>query len=205
MLRKKHARKHEESSEQPGDMRAQSSELKDETSVEGAEALEQEGGAVGNDNRRQDRGELERLAGEAADWKDRCLRAMADMDNVRRRARQEADDARRFASLGLISDLLPVLDNFSRALESAEQAQDFEALRSGVELIHRQLSELLKKNGLERIDAVGQPFDPNLHEAIMQVEPQEGQAPHEVVEELRAGYRLHDRIVRPTLVKVTSG
>lgn len=202
MLRKKHARKHETESEQPKESDAET-ELKDEASVEGAEALEQDTGAAAGT--RRDRDEAERLAAEAADWKDRCLRAIADMDNVRRRARLEADEARRFANLGLIADLLPVLDNFARAVESAEQTEDFEALRSGVELIHRQLSELLERTGLERIEAVGQPFDPNFHEAILQVEPQEGQAPHQVVEELRAGYRMKDRVVRPTLVKVTSG
>jgi molecular chaperone GrpE len=149
--------------------------------------------------------EVERLRTEAADYKDRYLRAIADMDNVRRRARMDADDAKKFANERLVSELLPVLDNFARALEAAEQSPNFDALKSGVDLIHRQLSEVLTRAGLQRIDAVGQPFDPNLHEAIMQVEPQEGQEPHEVVEELRAGYRFSDRVVRPTLVKVTSG
>lgn len=142
---------------------------------------------------------------EAADWKDRYVRSLADMDNVRRRARMEAEEARKFASEKVISDLLPVLDNFSRALEAANQTSDFEALRSGVELIHRQLTDLLERTGLQRIEALGQPFDPNLHEAIMQVEPADGQEPHQVVEELRPGYRLHERVVRPSLVKVTSG
>ncbi|MFN3649316.1 MAG: nucleotide exchange factor GrpE [Armatimonadota bacterium] len=142
---------------------------------------------------------------EAADWKDRYLRSLADMDNVRRRARMEAEDARKFANEKVISDLLPVLDNFTRALDAASQTSDLEALRSGVELIHRQLSDALERHGLERIEALGQPFDPNLHEAIMQVEASDGQEPHQVVEELRPGYRLHERVVRPSLVKVTAG
>jgi molecular chaperone GrpE len=148
---------------------------------------------------------VERLRAEVADLKDRYLRALADMDNVRKRARLDADDARKFANEGLVSELLPVLDNFARAIEAAEQSPNFEALKSGVDLIHRQLSEVLTRAGLQKIDAMGQPFDPNVHEAIMQVEPQEGQEPHQVVEELRAGYRFSDRVVRPTLVKVTSG
>ena len=74
-----------------------------------------------------------------------------------------------------------------------------------MELIYRRFADVLQRAGLERIEAVDQPFDPNLHEAIMQVEPQEGQQPHHVVEELRPGYKLNERVVRPTLVKVTSG
>jgi molecular chaperone GrpE len=150
-------------------------------------------------------GRVAELEKELADWKDRCLRAMADMDNVRRRARIEAEEARKYANENLVADLLPVLDNFSRALDAAGQTSSVEALASGVEQIHRQLSEVLARAGLRRIDAVGQPFDPNLHEAILQVEPQEGQEAHQVVEELRPGYRLNDRVVRPSLVKVTSG
>jgi len=190
MLRKKHAKKDEKQSEQRQDMETEYQDLTEDGANAGAQTV----GAA----------DAERLRAEAEEWKDRALRALADMDNVRRRARQEAEDARRYASQTLVSELLPVLDNFNRALEHAEQTSDYDALRSGVELIHRQLTEVLEKAGLERIEAVGQPFDPNLHEAIMQVEPQEGQAPHEVVEELRAGYRMKDRVVRPSLVKVTS-
>ena len=147
-------------------------------------------------------GELE---AELAEWKDRALRAAADMENVRRRARLDADEARKFANENLVSELLPVVDNFTRALEAAEQTSDFEALKNGVDLTRRQLLDALRRAGVEQIPALGQPFDPNLHEAIMQVEAQDGQEPGQVVEELRPGYRLHDRVVRPSLVKVTSG
>ncbi|HTE20687.1 MAG TPA: nucleotide exchange factor GrpE [Armatimonadota bacterium] len=145
------------------------------------------------------------LEREAEEWRDRCLRTAAEMENLRRRAQREAEEDRKRGNERLISELLPALDNFSRALESADQTSNLEALKTGVELIYRQLSDVLSRQGLERIEALGQPFDPNLHEAIMQVEPQEGQSPHEVVEELRAGFRLNDRVLRPTLVKVTSG
>ena len=152
--------------------------------------------------------EAERIATlerEAEEWRDRCLRTAAEMENLRRRAQREAEEDRKRGNERLISELLPALDNFSRALESADQTSHREALKTGVELIYRQLSDVLSRQGLERIEALGQPFDPNQHEAIMQVEPQEGQNPHEVVEELRAGFRLNDRVIRPTLVKVTSG
>lgn len=166
----------------------------------GVAAAETEG-----EDEQAEAGELQRLQAEANEWRDRCLRSVADMDNVRRRARLDAEDARRFANAQLLTDLLPVVDNFSRALEHAEQSTDFEALRTGVSMIHRQLTDLLGRSGLERIESLGQPFDPNLHEAIMQVEPTDGQAPNQVVEELRPGYKLSDRVVRPALVKVTSG
>jgi molecular chaperone GrpE len=160
--------------------------------------------AGGADGDRVLRAEVERLEAEVADWRDRALRAAADMENVRRRARLDVEEAHRFASERLITDLLPVLDNFTRALEASDQTQNLEALRSGVEQIHRQLSDLLSRSGVEQIEAVGQPFDPNVHEAIMQVEPEEGQEPNQVVDELRAGYKLSGRVIRPTLVKVTS-
>ena len=146
----------------------------------------------------------ERLEAEIAELKDRNLRLLAEMDNIRRRTEREKEDARKFASEGLLSDLLPALDNFARALQAAEQTTDFGALKNGVDLTHRQLLEALTRHGLKKIEAAGQPFDPNLHEAIMQVPPQEGQEAHRVVEELRSGYTLNDRVLRPTLVKVTS-
>lgn len=145
------------------------------------------------------------LQQELAEWKERALRAAADMENFRRRSAMEAENARKYANEGLIYDLLPVLDNFQRAVDAAEKTPNFEALKSGVDLIQRQLDEVLKRKGLEHIQAVGEAFDPNIHQAVMQVEPEDGQAPHVVVEELRPGYKLNDRVLRPTLVKVTSG
>ncbi len=151
------------------------------------------------------REELEKQQQAAAEAHDRFIRTLADFDNYRKRSQTQMEDTRKFANEELVSNLLPILDNFERALQSVESAQNVEAVREGVQLIYRQLGDALTKIGLKPIEAVGQPFDPNLHEAIMQVEPQGDQQPHEVVEELRRGYQLHDRVVRPTLVKVTSG
>lgn len=145
------------------------------------------------------------LQQELAEWKERALRTAADLENFRRRAAMEAENARKYANEGLIYDLLPVLDNFQRAVDAAEKTPNFEALKSGVDLIQRQLDEVLKRKGLEHIRAVGEAFDPNFHQAVMQVEPESGQSAHAVVEELRPGYKLNDRVLRPTLVKVTSG
>ena len=147
---------------------------------------------------------VEALERELAEWRDRCLRQAAEGDNLRRRTLREAEDSRRYANERLITDLLPVLDNLSRALDAASQTDNFEALQSGVQAIHRQLDDLLTRSGLERINAVGADFDPNQHEAILQVPAGDDQEPGQVVEELRAGYRLNERVVRPSLVKVTS-
>lgn len=165
-------------------------------------------GAAGETESDGTQGELEALRAERDLWKERAdqaLRTAAELDTAKRRARQEIDDARKYASEKLISDLLPVVDNFTRALDAAEQNPSVDALKEGVAATHRQLIDALERVGLTRIEALNQPFDPNVHEAIMQVEPGEGQEPHQVVEELRAGYKLHDRVVRPSLVKVTSG
>jgi molecular chaperone GrpE len=140
-----------------------------------------------------------------ADWKERAMRTAAEMENFRRRSQIEAQNIKKFANEGLVYDLLPVLDNFQRAVDAAEKTPNFEALKSGVDLIFRQLNEVLAKVGLEHIEAIGQPFDPNYHQAVMQVEPEDHQEPHQVVEELRPGYTLNDRVLRPSLVKVTSG
>lgn len=144
------------------------------------------------------------LEAELGEVKDRFLRSVAEMENVRRRARLDVEEAHRFANSRLITDLLPVLDNFLRALDAATQTDNLAALQDGVTLIHRQLEDALERAGLSRISAVGERFDPNLHEAIMQVPAEEGQEPMTVIEELRGGFRLHDRVLRPSLVKVTS-
>ena len=138
----------------------------------------------------------------AADSHDKFLRTLADFDNYRRRTRQEMEDASRFANQKLISDLLPVLDNFERALQHSEGNGGGEAVREGVLLTQKQLFDTLAKHGVEPIEAVGKPFDPQFHEAIMRVEPAPDQEPGTVAEELRKGYTLHGRVLRASLVKV---
>jgi molecular chaperone GrpE len=145
--------------------------------------------------------EQERVATENHD---KFMRALADLENYRRRARQELEEVRLYGNETLISNLLGVMDNLERALQAAESSQNFEALRDGVSLTHKQLLESLGKSGLQPIEAVGKPFDPSLHEAIMQVEAGEGQEPNTVVEELRKGYTLHGRVLRASLVKVAA-
>jgi molecular chaperone GrpE len=140
----------------------------------------------------------------AAENHDKFMRALADLDNYRRRARQELEEVRLYGNEALLSNLLGVMDNLERALQAAESTQNFEALLDGVSLTHKQLLETLGKSGLQPIESVGKPFDPSLHEAIMQVEAGEGQEPNTVVEELRRGYTLNGRVLRASLVKVAA-
>lgn len=142
------------------------------------------------------------LEQQAAEWQDRYLRAVADMENVKRRHRQDMEDARRFGNEQLLGSLVSVMDNLQRALEAAERGENFAALRDGVSITQKQLMEVLQKSGLVPIEAVGQPFDPTLHEAIGHVEAEEDQAPDTVVQEIQRGYTLHGRLLRPSLVRI---
>ncbi|MEX2415508.1 MAG: nucleotide exchange factor GrpE [Paenibacillaceae bacterium] len=133
----------------------------------------------------------------------RFLRVQADFDNFRRRSRQEKEEFAKYASSKLIEQLLPVLDNFERALATGRETTDTESLLKGVDMIFRLLSQVLEQEGLKPIEAVGQPFDPEFHQAIMQVESAE-HVEGTIVEEIQKGYNLKDKILRPAMVKVSS-
>jgi molecular chaperone GrpE len=128
-------------------------------------------------------------------------RLQADFENYQKRLARELADERRYAIAPLVLDLLPTLDNLERALNQAQNEGDRPALIQGVSMVRSQLLESLARHGVIPIDTLGQPFDPNLHEAILQ-QPREGVAPGTVVEVLESGYRLHDRVLRPTKVIV---
>lgn len=150
--------------------------------------------------------ELAALRAEAAkateNW-NQYLRAVADLDNFRKRAARERQDAGRYASEALLTKLLPVLDSLDRALSAAEGADDGaqNALREGVQMVRNQFLTAMTEAGLEEVDAAGQVFDPTLHEAVSTAEV-EGVEEGQVVEQLRKGYRLHDRLLRPASVIV---
>lgn len=132
----------------------------------------------------------------------RYLRTQADFDNFRRRSRQEKEDFAKYASGKLIEQLLPIVDNFERALSASKDNKDYEALQKGVDMIYRQLDQVLVQEGLQPIESVGQPFNPEYHQAIMQVESDE----HEegiVLEEMQKGYKLKDKVLRVAMVKVS--
>jgi molecular chaperone GrpE len=147
--------------------------------------------------------ELDHLRGEMQEANDRLLRAQAELDNYRKRARRELEDERRYAELPLLRDLLPVSDNISRAIQSAEKNHDSAALLEGFRMVGKQLEDVLQRHDTRRIDALGQPFDPNLHQAIAQ-QPVADQPENTVVAVGQEGYQLHDRVVRPAQVVVST-
>jgi len=131
---------------------------------------------------------------------DRLLRTAAEFDNFRKRVDRERRELVEFAASDLLLELLPIVDNFERALQ-APAPPEAEAFRKGVELIHKQMLDLLRKRGVTPIEAVGADFDPNFHQAVIH----EASADHregEVMEELQRGYMLGDRLLRPAMVKV---
>jgi molecular chaperone GrpE len=137
----------------------------------------------------------------ADDFRDRYLRTLADFENFRKRSEREKNDFQRYALAGLIRDLLPVLDNFDRGLDHAEEGDEF---HKGMALIYKQLFDVLQRHGLKPITESGVRFDPNIHEGVVRVE--DASVPsHTVVEVMQKGYFLHDRLIRPAMVKVAVG
>lgn len=143
--------------------------------------------------------ELTRLADEN---QQRYLRAQADFDNFRRRTAKEREELAQYASMKLIGQLLPVIDNFGRAIEAAKTGGDVESFSKGVDMIFRQVEGVLEAEGLKTMETVGQPFNPEFHQAIMQVESDEFEEGI-VVEEVQKGYMLKDKVLRPAMVKVS--
>jgi len=144
---------------------------------------------------------LERAQAEAARLKDQLLRLAADFDNFKKRSRRELEDVRKMAREDVLRDLLPVFDNLERATAHAAQATDVTALSEGIGMVMRQFTDTLGKLGVERIQALGTPFDPAIHEAVQHLETAE-HAPGSVAVELQAGYRAGDRVLRPAMVVV---
>lgn len=147
------------------------------------------------------RAEVEAKAREAAEAHDRYLRALADFDNFRRRVTREREEWRRQAQEELLREILPVLDNFDRALAGAPAPGADGGFRAGVELIHRDFLKALERIGVRPFGAVGEPFDPQRHEAVGRVERADV-ADQTVVHEMQRGYLLHERVLRPARVVV---
>lgn len=145
-----------------------------------------------------DKADVARLEQELADLRDRSMRTLADFDNYRKRAERERQDAKRFAVMEPMRDLLDVVDNLERAVEASGSVED---LRQGVDMILRQLDDLLKRHGVTAVEAEDQPFDPAVHEAVARRESDEVDEPM-VDAEYQKGYLLHDRLLRPARVVV---
>lgn len=131
----------------------------------------------------------------------KILRVQADFENYKRRTRTEQETIQKYRSQNIVTEILPALDSFERALQINPENDQTESLLQGMEMVQRQLVEALKKEGVEIIPAVGEEFDPTLHQAVMQVED-ENYDSNVVVEELQKGYKLKDRVIRPSMVKV---
>ena len=147
---------------------------------------------------------LEALQKEVAAAQDRELRAHAELENFRKRMYRQMEDERKYAASPLACDLLPIVDNLQRAIQAANTTGNTAGLLEGVQLVTQQLQRVLETHNCRRIAAKGQPFDPGVHQAIGQ-QPSEQQPAGTVLEEAQVGYQLHDRVIRPSLVLVSSG
>jgi molecular chaperone GrpE len=174
----------------------------DETAAEQAEAAAEPPAASTDEA-------LVTLQRERDAMKEQFLRAVADFDNYRKRIDRERRELSEYAAAEVLLELLPIIDNFERALQAPASAPgatagrpaESEAFKKGVELIHKQMLDLLRKRGVTLIDALGADFDPNVHQAVIH-EPSDEHREGEVMQELQRGYKLGDRLLRPAMVKV---
>lgn len=146
--------------------------------------------------------EIQKLTTERDDLQQQALRTMADFQNYRRRTQNDMAQFRSMANESFVTALLPVLDNFERTVDHIEAGATLETMLEGVRAVEKQLRSTLESQNLKRIEALGQPFDPNLHEAIGVVEA-EGMEPNTVVDEVEPGYKLGDKVIRPARVRVS--
>lgn len=172
---------------------AEAEEVEDQNDAEVDEAAETET----SDEAQQ----LEKLAADLKEKEERVLRLQADFENFRRRTAKEKEELSAVVTQGILKDMLPLLDNFERAM--AAEAKDGEAFQKGVEMIFTQFGEVLKKNGLEKIETEGQKFDPNFHQAVMRVQNEELED-DDIAQELQKGYMVKGRVIRPSMVQVVA-
>lgn len=144
---------------------------------------------------------LQEMEKKAAEHYDKYVRAVAELDNYKKRAVREKADAIRYGNENLLRDILPLVDNMDRAMEHACNSEDFDAFKKGLKMLQEQLLGCLQKHGVEQIEAVGKDFDPHVHEAMVQVESKEHEE-SKVVGEFERGYLLNGRLLRPSKVSV---
>lgn len=145
--------------------------------------------------------QIARLKAEKQESEERLKRLQADFENFRRRTRQEKEELAAVVTQGLLTDMLPLLDNFQRAM--AAEAKDIESFKQGVEMIYKQFQDALAKNGLEAIDTTDAKFDPNFHQAVMRVQDPEKED-DTIAAELQKGYMAKGRVLRPSMVQVVA-
>jgi molecular chaperone GrpE len=147
--------------------------------------------------------DVEQLRAQLAEMQDWLQRTQAELENYRKRARRELEEERRYAEINLIRDLLPVVDNVSRAIEAADKKADAATLLAGLKMMAQQFETIFERHHCKLITAIGQPFDPHRHEAILQ-QPSEEDPEHTVLGVTQLGLELHDRVVRPAQVIVST-
>ena len=148
--------------------------------------------------------QLDAAQAEARGWQERYLRGVAELENYRKRAFREKDEARRYASSALVEDILPVLDNFAMGLQAAEASEATRAFAQGFEMIRGQLQQALESNGVQTLNPVGEAFDPHRHESVSH-EASESVPEGHIIAVQRVGYLLHERLIRAASVVVSSG
>ncbi|WP_026771150.1 MULTISPECIES: nucleotide exchange factor GrpE [Sediminibacillus] len=181
------------------DQEKQEQEVVEEPEQELVEETAEDSGNVESDQQASQ--EIEALKKEKDDVYQRLLRLQAEYDNFRKRTQKEKEADLKYKSQSLVSELLPVVDNFERALDTAPDDESTAGFVDGIKMVYRQLKDALEKEGVEEIKTEGEPFDPTIHQAVMQVEDDQYES-NVVVQELQKGYLLKDRVVRPAMVKV---
>lgn len=179
----------------------QSDENAEKTTVSLKEESEEAENSLEDETNEEGKDEVSMLKDELEAEQNKYLRLLADYDNFKRRAQKDREISAKFRSQSLLTDLLPVLDNFERALAVEAKSDDAVSIMKGVEMVQKSLLEAVKREGLEEVKAVGEPFDPNFHQAVMQ-EKDEDAEPGTVLQELQKGYTLKGRVLRPAMVKV---
>ena len=198
-MKKKDEQKLEEMQQEIDEAEAAQEDAAEGSEEEAPEEAASEGAAMQEEIEAL-KGQVEKLTGDLQEKKDRLLRLQADFDNFRRRSAKEREEISAVVTQNFCKDMLPLLDNFERAM--AAETKDVEAFQKGVEMIFTQFQEVLKKNGLEQIEAVGQKFDPNFHQAVMRVEDPEKED-DTVAQELQKGYMVKGRVIRPGRLKLS--
>lgn len=144
---------------------------------------------------------IEELEEELSKQEDRYLRLHADFENVKKRHTSEREAATKFRSQSLAEDLLPALDSFEKALDTESDNEEVQAILKGMNMVYSQIMTAFEKEGIESIPALGEQFDPNFHQAIMQDQDENAES-NEITAELQKGYKIKDRVIRPSMVKV---
>ena len=198
-LKKKDEQKLEEMQQEINAAGNDEAEEAEEAENAASESAETE--AENKDSQDEAAAQIEKLTADLKEKEDRVLRLQADFENFRRRTSKEKEELSAVVTQGMLKDMLPLLDNFERAM--AAEAKDGEAFQKGVEMIFTQFTEILKKNGLEHIEVEGQKFDPNFHQAVMRVQNADMED-DDIAQELQKGYMVKGRVIRPSMVQVVA-